>query len=282
MIEKAHNDTIYISANSSSKKFFFLELLDYKDLFFFLVKREISILYKQTSLGISWAIIRPVFLMVIFSFVFGRVASLPSDGIPYPVFSYIALVPWVYFSTSLNKSSNSLISYSSIFTKVYFPRVILPLVPVFAGLLDFILSMFVVVLLMIYYSIMPNINIILFPILIFIMIIFSSGLGMLFSAMAVQFRDVKFIVQFLSQLLMYLAPIVWPLSLLTDKYGIGIKPFLGFYPMVGVVEGFRSMVIPNKEMPIDLILTGAFSSVIIFLFGMIYFKKKEISLADVA
>ena len=282
MNKKVFNDSIHISANSSSKKYFFLELFDYKDLFYFLIKREISVLYKQTSLGLSWAIIKPVFLMVIFSFVFGGIAKLPSDGLPYPVFSYIALVPWTYFSTSLNRSSNSLISYASIFTKVYFPRVIIPLVPVFAGLLDFIIAMFVVVFLMGYYSITPTVNIIFFPILVLIMMIFSSGLGMLFSAMAVQYRDVKFIVQFLSQLLMYVAPIVWPLSLLTDKYGSGIKPFLGFYPMIGVVEGFRSMVIPDKEMPLDLIIIGAFSSLIIFFIGVIYFKKKEISLADVA
>jgi len=279
--KKAINDSIHISVNSSSKKYFFLELFDYKDLFYFLIKREISVLYKQTSLGISWAIIKPVFLMVIFSFVFGGIAKLPSDGLPYPVFSYIALVPWTYFSTSLNRSSNSLISYASIFTKVYFPRVIIPLVPVFAGLLDFIIAMFVVVFLMGYYSITPTVNIIFFPALVLIMMLFSSGLGMLFSAMAVQYRDVKFIVQFLSQLLMYVAPIVWPLSLLTDKYGSGIKPFLGFYPMIGVVEGFRSMVIPDKEMPLDLIIIGAFSSLIIFFTGVIYFKKKEISLADV-
>jgi lipopolysaccharide transport system permease protein len=279
--KKAINDSIHISVNSSSKKYFFLELFDYKDLFYFLIKREISVLYKQTSLGISWAIIKPVFLMVIFSFVFGGIAKLPSDGLPYPVFSYIALVPWTYFSTSLNRSSNSLISYASIFTKVYFPRVIIPLVPVFAGLLDFIIAMFVVVFLMGYYSITPTVNIIFFPVLVLIMMLFSSGLGMLFSAMAVQYRDVKFIVQFLSQLLMYVAPIVWPLSLLTDKYGSGIKPFLGFYPMIGVVEGFRSMVIPDKEMPLDLIIIGAFSSLIIFFIGVIYFKKKEISLADV-
>lgn len=282
MDKKVSKHSIYISANSSSKKNLFLELFDYKDLFYFLIKREISILYKQTSLGISWAIIRPVFLMVIFSFVFGGIARLPSDGIPYPVFSYIALVPWTYFSTSLNRSSNSLISYASIFTKVYFPRIIIPLVPVFAGLLDFIIAMLVVVFLMGYYSITPTANIIIFPVLVLIMITFSSGLGMLFSAMAVQYRDVKFIVQFLSQLLMYVAPIVWPLSLLTDKYGIGIKSIIGFYPMIGVVEGFRSMVIPNKQMPLDLILTGAISSLIIFFIGMVYFNKKEMSLADVA
>jgi len=259
-----------------------LEIIEYKDLLYFMVKREFTILYKQTVLGISWAVIRPFFSMIIFSFIFGGLANIPSDGIPYPVFSYVAIVPWTYFSTAMTRSTQSLISNVGIFTKVYFPRLIIPLTPVIAGLIDFFIALTVVFFLMIYYSIIPTINIFWLPLLVLLMFMTSAGIGMWASSLAIQYRDIGFAMHFLTQILMYLAPVVWPVSLISEKFGDSARFFYGFYPMAGVIEGFRSSLLGHNPMPWDLIINGTFTTVIIFLSGAIYFNKKEPKFADVA
>ena len=176
------------------------ELFRYKDLLYFMVKRNVQVLYKQTILGFAWAIIRPFFSMIIFSIVFGGLADIPSDGIPYPIFSYVALVPWTYFSSSMTASSMSLVGSAGIFTKVYFPRLILPIAPVVSGLVDFIIALFVVFIMMIYYSIIPTFNILWLPLLTILMMLTSSGLGMWLSALAIQYRDISFANQFIVQI----------------------------------------------------------------------------------
>ena len=258
------------------------ELYRYKDLLYFLSKREITILYKQTILGFSWAIIRPFFSMIIFSLIFGNLASIPSDGIPYPIFSYVALVPWTYFSIAMTKSTQSLVSTTNIFTKVYFPRLIIPITPLLSGLVDFLIALSFVGVLMIYFSITPSINIVWLPLLVFIMILFASGVGIFFSALSIQYRDIRHGMQFLSQLLMYAAPVVWPISLVSEKFGEDVSFWYGLYPMVGVIEGFRSSLIGTTPMPYNHILIGLISSSFIFLMAVVYFKKKERSFADVA
>ena len=180
------------------------------------------VLYKQTILGFSWAIIRPLFSMVIFSVVFGQLAKVPSDNIPYPIFTYIALVPWIYFSTVMTKSTLSLVSNVGILTKVYFPRLFIPLTSVIAGLVDFTISLSIVIVLMFWYSIVPTSQILWLPLLIFIMVMTSTGIGMILSALAIQYRDIRHGMQFLSQILMYAAPVVWPVSLLSDNFGDNI------------------------------------------------------------
>jgi lipopolysaccharide transport system permease protein len=207
---------------------------------YFMVRREVTVLYKQTILGFLWAILRPVFSMIVFSIIFGKLAKISSDGVPYPIFSYTALVPWIYFSTAMTKSTQSLISGASIFTKVYFPRLIIPLTPVISGLVDFIISLGVVGVLMAYFHIVPTWNILWLPLLVIIMIMTSAGIGMWISALAIQYRDIRHGIQFLSQLLMYAAPVVWPVSLISDSFGENIILLYGLYPMVGVIEGFRS------------------------------------------
>ena len=259
-----------------------LELIEYKDLLYFMVMREIKVLYKQTILGFTWAILRPVISMIIFSIIFGKLAKLPSDGIPYAVFSYTALVPWIYFSTSLTKSSNSLIAGAGMLSKIYFPRLIIPITPVFAGLIDFIIALIIVFFLMFYYSLIPTINIIWLPLLVFLMVLCSSGIGMWLSALAIQYRDIRHATQFLAQLLMYCAPVVWPASLISDKLGEHYLLLYGLYPMVGVIEGFRSCLIGQNPMPWDLIGMGFISSIILFFSGMLYFKNRESIFADVA
>ena len=194
------------------------ELLEYRDLFWFLVLRDVKVLYKQTVLGFLWAIIRPVFSMIVFSIVFGRLAKIPSDGIPYPIFTYTALVPWTYFSSSLSKSTQSLISNMNMLTKVYFPRLIIPMTPVLAGLVDFAISFSILIIMMIWYNIVPTWNILILPLLILLMILTASGIGMWLSALSIQYRDIRHAIQFVVQFLMYAAPVVWPVSLIPHKY----------------------------------------------------------------
>tara|TARA_Y100000768_G_C23967969_1_gene678897 strand:- start:1366 stop:2202 length:837 start_codon:yes stop_codon:yes gene_type:complete len=275
------NNTV-IEPRSGWKFIDWKEVLGYKDLLYFMVKREVTVIYKQTILGLSWAIVRPVFSMIIFSVIFGNLVKAPSDGIPYPIFSYIALVPWTYFSTAMTRSANSLVNVAGIITKVYFPRIIIPLVPVVAGLIDFFIALAIVGFLMIYYSILPTANIVWLPLLIALMIMTSAGIGMWLSALAIQYRDVRYAAQFLSQLLMYAAPVVWPVSLIKDKFGEKIVFLYGLYPMAGVIEGFRSALTGHNPMPWNLIGMGALTAVILFFTGAFYFRQKERIFADVA
>jgi len=254
------------------------ELIEYKDLFYFLVWRDIKVIYKQTVLGFSWAIIKPVFSMIVFSIVFGKLAKVSSDGIPYPIFSYAALLPWTYFSTSLSKSTQSLITNAGMLTKVYFPRIIIPFTPVLSGLVDFTIAFSVLIVLMIWYGIAPTINIIFLPLLILLMLFTASGIGMLLSAMAIQYRDIRHAIQFIIQILMYAAPVVWPVSLIPEKYRL----FYGIYPMAGVIEGFRSSIIGKNPMPWDLIIIGTATALILAVVGALYFKRMERIFADVA
>ena len=259
----------------------FYEIFSYLDLFFYLVKKEIKILYQQSILGISWAVIRPVFAMLIFTIIFGGLASMPSDGSPYALFSYTALVPWTYFSTSVVRSTQSLITNAGIITKVYFPRLIIPIAPIVAGLLDFFIALLVTFFIMFWFGIGLNANIIFIPILILIMILSSAGIGFFTSALAVQYRDIKHAISFIIQILMYAAPVVWPVSILTEKYGENVYYLFSVYPMVGVIEGFRSAIIGTNPMPWISILIGFISSSFLFFFGSIFFIKKENIFSDV-
>ena len=258
------------------------ELRAYRDLFFFLVARDVKVLYKQTVLGFAWAVIRPLITMVIFTIIFGNLAQVSSDGIPYAIFNYVALVPWLYFSTSLNAASLSLVNNTAMLTKVYFPRLVFPLTAVTAKLVDFFISFLIVGILMLYFRITPTRNIIVLPLLILLMILTAAGAGMWLSALAVQYRDIKHGLPFLSQLLMYAAPVVWPVSLITDRFGTTARFFYGFYPMAGVIAGFRATLLNNSPMPWDLISAGAISAILVFISGAFYFRRTEYLFADVA
>jgi lipopolysaccharide transport system permease protein len=253
------------------------ELWAYKDLLYFLVWRNIKVLYKQTVLGFAWAVIHPLFTMIVFSVIFGRLAKLPSDGVPYPIFAFAALVPWTYFSTAMNSSALSLISNANLVTKVYCPRLILPITPVLAKLVDFTLAFIVLVLMMVWYGIAPTSDAVFLPLLVLLMILTAYGIGMWLSAMAIQYRDVAQGMPFLSQILMYTAPVVWPVSLIPDQYRL----IYGLYPMAGVIEGFRSSLIGTNPMPWDLILMGTLSSLLIAFSGALYFRRTERIFADV-
>jgi lipopolysaccharide transport system permease protein len=260
------------------------ELVRYKDLLYYMVLRDVTVLYKQTVLGFSWAIITPVFQIVIFSFVFGRLAGIKPDmnNMPYPVFSCLAVIPWTYFSNAVNASGQSLINTSSIFTKVYFPRIIIPLTPVFSKLVDFLISFLILIGIMIFYKYTPGSNVMFLLIPLFIIILSAAGIGFWLSSLAVQYRDFKFAMSFMIPLLMYVAPVTFPASLVHDKLGSVAYHFYALYPMVGGIEGFRSSFAAGKEMPWDIISISGLSALAILMSGLWYFRKMEKYFADIA
>jgi lipopolysaccharide transport system permease protein len=201
-----------------------------------------------------------------------------SDGVPYPIFSYAALLPWTYFSTAMTASTTSLITNARMLTKIYFPRLVIPMTPVLAKLVDFGIAFSIMGVLMAWYGIAPTWNILFLPLLILLMILTASGIGMWLSALAIQYRDIRHATQFIAQLLMYAAPVVWPASLVPEQYRL----LYGLYPMAGVIEGFRSALIGANPMPWDLIVMGALSAVLIVLSGALYFRRLERIFADVA
>ena len=211
-----------------------------------------------------------------------RIAQVSSDGVPYAVFSYVALVPWTYFSTSVTVSATSLISQVDVLTKVYFPRLIFPLSPVFSNLVDFVIALSLTGLFLLWYGIVPTVQVFVLPLLVVLMMLTAGGFGMWLSALAIQYRDVKYATPFLTQLLMYAAPVVWPVSALTERFGDTARLLYGLYPMVGVIEGFRSALLGTNPMPWDIIVTGYFTAVLVFVTGALYFKRMERRFADVA
>jgi lipopolysaccharide transport system permease protein len=253
------------------------ELWQYRDLFIFLVWRDIKGLYAQSILGVGWAVIRPVFSMIVFTIIFGKLARVNSDGVPYAVFSFCALVPWTYFSGSVSGSGTSLISASGMLTKVYFPRLIIPLTPVIAKLIDFIIAMLLLFVLMAWFGTWPTIWIIALPLLVVLMMASAAGIGMWLTALAVQYRDVKHALGFFVQLLMYACPVVYPTSLIPEKYRL----LYGLNPMVGVIEGFRSALLNTNPMPWQLIGVGTLVSFVLVVSGALYLRRKERLFADV-
>ncbi len=273
---------ILITSEKRKKLFDLKEFLYYKDLLYFFVLRDITVLYKQTILGIMWAVVNPLFQMVVFSLIFGKLASISSDGIPYPIFSYSAILPFNYFAQSLGGASASLIGSANLLTKVYFPRILIPFTPVLSKLVDFTIAFVILIVMMFFYEIVPTWNTLFLPLLIILMMLTSLGIGMWLSSLAIQYRDVKFAINFISTLLMYGAPVVFPASLVLEKFGYTLYLLYGIYPMVGVIEGFRASLLGFKPMPWDLIGIGIISSIIIFLTGINYFRRTERIFADVA
>jgi lipopolysaccharide transport system permease protein len=289
LTEKVQKPTPYIviEAKSKWKLFDFKELRAYKDLLYFFVLRDITVVYKQTVLGFAWAILNPLFTMVVFSVVFGKLAAVDTNGIPYPIFSFAALVPWTYFSQSLTFSTNSLITQANLLTKVYFPRMFIPLTPVFAKLIDFAIAFGILIIMMFAYGYAPTLNVLWLPYLIVVMMLTAAGIGLWLSSLAIQYRDIKFAISFMVQLLMYAAPVIYSIAKLNEKldgiaYGAIIKVIYGCYPMVGVIEGFRVALIGGAPMPYDYIVTGSISAVVLFLSGLYYFRRMERTFADVA
>jgi len=253
------------------------ELWEYRELLHFLAWRDVKVRYKQTLLGIAWSIIQPLLAMVVFSLVFGRLAKMPSDGLPYPLFSYAALVPWAFFANGLNHVSNSLVSNTNLIKKVYFPRLVMPIASVLSGLIDFFLAFVMLLAMIFYYGVPITVNVLWLPFLLLLTLASALGTGLWLAAMNVQFRDVRYVVPFLTQLWLFATPIVWPSSLLSEPW----RTLYGLNPMAGVVEGFRWALLGVDTAPGPMILMSGLVVLAILIGGAFYFRRMEKTFADV-
>ena len=276
MTLKGNDSFTYIKPISGWQAIDFKELKDYRDLFFFMVWRHIKVMYAQTILGFSWAIFQPLIQIVIFSIVFGKVAKVPTDDTPYFLFSTVAIIPWTYMSQAMSLSSQSLIQGQHMLGKIYFPRLIFPVTPVFAKLIDFAISVLLLIAVLLYYRILPSWNVLYLPLFIVVMMCISAGVGMWTSALAIRFRDVKHAMPFVLRMLIYSAPIVYSASQIPAPYRI----IYSMNPIVGVIEGFRSCLL-GKPMPWIYIWPGIISAALIFITGAMYFKRMERIFVDV-
>jgi lipopolysaccharide transport system permease protein len=249
----------------------------YRELLYFLAWRDVKVRYKQAALGASWAIIQPLFTMIIFTLFFGRVAGVPSDGLPYPLFSFCALVPWTYFSTTLSQAGNSLISNAPLVTKVYFPRALLPAASVLSGLVDFLVGASFLALMMMYYRIKPGWSLVFAPVFIGGMVLLSFSVSMFLAALNVRYRDVKYALPFIIQMWLFITPIIYPANYLPAR----MKPFLAFNPMAGLLEGFRWSLFTTRHLDWGLLGSSIAITAVLLVIGAIYFRKTERTFADI-
>jgi lipopolysaccharide transport system permease protein len=252
-------------------------LWDYRELLYFLTWRDIKVRYKQTAFGAAWAIIQPLLTMVVFSLFFGRLARVPSDGLPYPVFSFAALVPWSFFAYGLSQSANSLVGSRDLLTKVYFPRLAIPVATVLSGAVDFALALLVLLAMMAYYGLAPTANVVWLVPLLLLAFVTALGAGLWLSALNVQYRDVRYTVPFLTQLWLFATPIAYPSSLLGEPW----RTLYGINPMAGVVEGFRWALLGTDTRPGPIILVSTVAAVALLVGGAYYFRRMERTFADV-
>ncbi|MBZ5640652.1 MAG: ABC transporter permease [Acidobacteriia bacterium] len=255
----------------------FRELWRYRDLLFFLALRDLKVRYKQTALGATWAVLQPVFTMLVFSVFFGGLAKVPSDGLPYPVFAFAALLPWQMFSYALNQSGNSLVANERLLTKVYFPRLLIPLSSVLSGLVDFAIAFVVLLGLAFWYRIPPTAALLVLPPLVLFVVITAFAVGLWLSALNVQYRDVRHTLPFLTQLWLFVTPVAYPSSLVPARYRL----VYGLNPMAGVVDGFRWAILKGAPAPGPMLLVSVGTVVILLVGGLIYFRRMERNFADV-
>ncbi|HUJ10314.1 MAG TPA: ABC transporter permease [Verrucomicrobiae bacterium] len=251
------------------------EIWEFRELLYFLIWRDIKVRYKQTALGAAWAILQPVFTMVVFSLFFGRLAKIPSDGLPYPIFAYAALVPWNFFANGLVGAAESLVGNANLIKKVYFPRLIVPISAVLSGAVDFLLAFIVLIGMMAYFHVWPTIHLILLPAFFLLAFITSLGVGFWLSAMNVRYRDVRHTVSFLIQAWLFCTPIAYPSSLLPEPW----RSLYGLNPMAGVVEGFRWALL-GAPAPGAILWVSGLAAVLVFVIGAFYFRRMEKIFAD--
>ena len=252
------------------------EIKEYRDLFYFLVWKNIKVLYAQTILGFMWAILNPFVQIVIFTIIFGKVAKLDTGGIPYVLFSTVAIIPWTYMAGAMTASSQSLVTGQGMLGKIYFPRIIFPITPVLSKLVDFFISLLLLLAVMLFYQIEPTWNLVYLPLLVFMMICVPAGIGMWVSALAIRFRDVKFAMPFIISMLIYTAPVIYSADSIPEVY----RFFYSLNPLVGVIEGYRACLL-GYEMPWLYIIPGLFVNLLILVTGARYFKKMERIFVDV-
>jgi lipopolysaccharide transport system permease protein len=274
--EQFKSTVTIIQPTSSWQLIDFTALKEYRDLFFFLVWRDIKVMYAQTILGLFWAILQPVIQILIFTIIFGKLARIPTDGIPYVLFSTVAVIPWTYMSQAMTQSSQSLIAGQGMLGKVYFPRLIFPITPLLSRLIEFGISIFIIFGVIVYYHVKPTFNLIFFPLFILMMTCIAGGVGMWLSAMAIRFRDVKHAMPFVIRMLMYSAPIIYSASSIPDPY----RTIYSLNPIVGVIEGFRACLL-GTAMPWQYIWPGIITTCLLFVSGAFYFKRMERVFVDV-
>ena len=256
-------------------------LWQYRELLYFLVWRDIKVRYKQTALGVAWIVLQPVISMLVFSGLFGVLLKVPSGGVPYPIFAYTALLPWTYFAASLNRSSTNLVDSANLITKVYFPRLVIPLSGVLSGLVDFAVAFVMLVGLMLYYRIAPTSAVILLPLFLLLALLTALGFGLWLSALNVRYRDVKVMVPFIVQIWMYLTPVVYGSSLIPERF----RWLLGLNPMTGVVEGFRWALLgrhlADAQAPGPLFVVSIVIALLVLFTGAVFFRNTERTFADI-
>jgi lipopolysaccharide transport system permease protein len=263
------------------------EIAQYRDLLWLLTWRTVRVRYAQSAVGLGWAVIQPLFQMAMFTLIFGRLAQMKSDGVPYAAFSLIALVPWTYFANALQGASNSLVANASMISKVYFPRIVLPMTEVGAKLFDFGIALLMATVVLLGMGITPNWGVLMVPYLVVLMMVSALGLGLWLATLAVQYRDVNHALGFIIQLMMYANPVIYPTSGVPEFMelpgGFTIYPqaFFALNPMVGVIEGFRSAFLGTRPMPFGWILLGSLTALLMFLTGLRFFRSRERLLADV-
>lgn len=252
------------------------ELKEYRELLFFLALREIKIRYKQTILGASWALLQPFFTMIVFTLIFSRLAQMPSDGVPYPLFSYSGLLLWTYFSNALSQSSNSLVDNAPLLSKVYMPRIFIPTAPCLSGLVDYGIAMSILVVMMIYYRFVPGITILLLPFIVLMTFLLASGIGYWLSSICVKYRDVKFVLPFFIQLLLFVSPVIYPANIV----GENLQWLLYLNPMTGLIGAHRACLLGH--IPVDFVGLGisVMLTIVIFVSGILYLKRTEKYFAD--
>lgn len=250
---------------------------EYRELIYFMTWRDIKVRYKQSVLGAAWALIQPLFTMLVFSIFFGRLAKIPSQGVPYPLFTFTALVPWLFFSSGLTQSAESLVGNARLLTKVYFPRLVMPIATVFSNLIDFGIAFGVLILMMIIYGMTPPIQVLLLPLFLLLAIVTALGVGFWLSALNAKYRDVRYTLVFLVQAWLFATPVAYPSTLLSEPW----RTLYGLNPMVGVVEGFRWSLLDVDTPPSLLVAASAAVAVTLLVGGAFYFRKLESTFADV-
>lgn len=267
---------VVVEANHAWSAIDFSELWSFRELLYFLTWRDIKVRYKQTALGVAWAILQPLITMLVFTLFFGRLAGVPSDNLPYPVFAYAGLLAWTFFANAISTSGNSLVNSTHLITKVYFPRIIIPSAAIAAGLVDFAIAFGIMVVLMAYYRVALTWNIVMFPVVVILITLLALGMGMWLSALNVKYRDIRFALPFIVQLWMFVSPVIYPASFLPEKF----RWLLSINPMTGLIEGYRSSLL---GLPFNWtsLAASAGITVILLIYSSYSFRRMEKSFADI-
>ncbi len=282
---RAHSDSavVVIQPSTGWVALNFSELWAYRELLFFLVWRDVKVRYKQTALGAAWAILQPLLSMVVFTIFFGRLAGVGSDGLPYPIFSYVGLLPWTLFSQGVNQASTSIVSTATLVQKVYFPRLIIPLAAILSGLVDFGVAFVVLLGMMPFYRVAPSWKLVFLPLLLLLAFAATTGIGLLLAGLNVRYRDVRYIVPFCIQLWLFATPVIYPMSRVAEKLdALGIPLWVyGLNPMVGVVQGFRWSILGAGAGLEGVLIASVATSLVLLVGGLVSFRRLERTFADV-